>query len=334
MYPMVVMATLATVIASQALISGAFSLTSQAMQLGYLPRMRVVHTSESKEGQIFVPRVNTLLMVACVLLVLGFKQSTNLAAAYGIAVTGTMVITSLLFYLALKDRWGKLKAGSLTAAFLVVDLAFFAGNVPKIPHGGWLSVLAAAIVFTVMTTWRKGRLLLRQSVMSSTLPITLFLEDLRLHGAVRVRGAAVFMTLNPDTAPAALLHNFKHCKMLHDQVVLLTVQTDRVPEVSDAERLTVKDLGQGFYRAIARYGYMQRPDVPDLMARCRAMGIQLDPTPSFYLSREQLLATGRSGMHPLRTGLFSFLTRNAHSATDYFGIPPNAVVELGMVVEL
>ncbi|MBI5534630.1 MAG: potassium transporter Kup [Deltaproteobacteria bacterium] len=334
LYPMVVIATLATVIASQALISGAFSLTQQAVQLGYLPRVRIVHTSGQKEGQIYIPEVRSILMVACVLLVLSFRTSSNLAAAYGIAVTGTMTITSILFYTAMRERWGKVPTALLTGAFLIFDLAFFAGNAGKIPHGGWFSLAVAAMIFAVMTTWRTGRMLLRQSVMAATLPLEMFLDDVAHVHPTRVPGTAVFMTLNPNVAPAALLHNFKHNKVVHEQVVLLTVTTERVPEVPASKRLTIKDWGQGFFQVIAHYGFMQRPDVMMLMERAASAGVKTGDDTSYYLSRETLRATGRSGMSAWRTALFAFLSRNAYSATDYFGIPANRVVELGMQVEL
>ena len=334
MYPMVVIATIATVIASQALISGAYSLTQQAVQLGYLPRVRIVHTSGQKEGQIFIPQVNWLLAVGCVVLVLAFQQSTRLAAAYGIAVTGTMIITSLLLFVVLKSRWGIPRALLLTTGFLVVDLAFFAGNVGKIPHGGWLSILVAGVVLVVMTTWRRGRMLLRDQAVGAILPLEVFLEDVRERQPTRVPGTAVFMALNPDAAPAALLHNFKHAKIVHDKVVVLTVVTDRTPEVPDEERMSVRDCGLGFYQVLAHYGFMQTPDVPELMRRCRTMGAEISDDISYYLSRETLRQTGRSGQSAWRTSLFSFMSRNSHSVTDYFGIPPNRVVELGMQVEL
>jgi KUP system potassium uptake protein len=334
LYPMVVVATAATVIASQALISGAFSLTQQAVQLGYLPRVRIVHTSGQKEGQIYIPEVRSILMVASVVLVLAFRNSSNLAAAYGIAVTGTMTITSLLFYAVMKDRWGKLPTALLTGAFMLFDLAFLAGNVAKIPNGGWFSIVVAAVIFAVMTTWRTGRMLLRQIVMEATLPIEMFLNDVASVHPARVRGTAVFMTLNPHVAPAALLHNFKHNKVVHEQVVLLTVLTERMPEVQTSERLTVKDYGQGFFQVVAHYGFMQRPNVMSIMEGCRAAGVKTGDDTSYYLSRETLRATGRSGLSAWRTALFAFLSRNAYSATDYFGIPANRVVELGMQVEI
>ncbi len=334
LYPMVLIATIATVIASQALISGAFSLTSQAVQLGYLPRVRIVHTSGQTEGQIYIPEIRSILMVGCVALVLAFQHSSNLAAAYGIAVTGTMTITSLLFFTAMSPRWGTLRAGVLTIGFLVFDLAFLAGNLAKIPHGGWFSILIAGAVFAVMTTWRRGRVALGQSVREATMPITTFLDDVDRVSPTRVQGTAVFLTLNPDIAPAALLHNFKHNKVLHQQVVLVTIMTERVPEVPNATRLQVKDLGRGFFQIIARYGYMQRPNVPNIMADCEGYGVHADNDTSYYLSRETLLTTGRSGMSKWRTALFAFLSRNAYSATLFFGIPAGRVVELGMQVEI
>lgn len=334
LYPVVVIATLATVIASQALISGAFSLTQQAIQLGYLPRVRIVHTSGMKAGQIFIPPVNWMLMFGCVVLVLAFRQSTSLAAAYGIAVTGTMMITSMLLFVVLHHRWGMIRAGLLTAAFLCVDLAFFAGNVGKIPHGGWLSILIAGLVLFVMLTWRRGRTLLRDQVAGTLLPLDTFLADVRETKPTRVPGTAVFMALNPHVAPAALLHNFKHAKIIHEQVVVLTVATARAPDVPESDRLTITACGEGFYQVMANYGFMQKPDVPGLLARCRRQGIELSEDISYYLSRETLRATGKSGQSAWRTALFSFLSRNAYSVTDYFGIPPNRVVELGMQVEL
>ncbi|HQP37997.1 MAG TPA: KUP/HAK/KT family potassium transporter, partial [Polyangiaceae bacterium] len=334
LYPVVVIATIATVIASQALISGAFSLTQQAIQLGYLPRVRIVHTSGMKAGQIFIPPVNWMLMAGCVVLVLAFRESTSLAAAYGIAVTGTMIITSMLLFVVLRHRWGIARAGLLTAAFLVVDLAFFAGNVGKIPHGGWLSILIAGLVLFVMLTWRRGRTLLRDQVAGTLLPLDTFLADVRDRKPTRVPGTAVFMALNPHVAPAALLHNFKHAKIIHEQVVVLTIATERAPDVPESDRLTVTPCGEGFYQVMAHYGFMQKPDVPGLLARCRRQGIDLSDDISYYLSRETLRSTGRSGQSAWRTALFAFLSRNAYSVTDYFGIPPNRVVELGMQVEL
>lgn len=334
LYPMVIIATVATIIASQALISGAFSLTSQAVQLGYLPRFNIVHTSSQQEGQIYIPEVRSLMMVGSVAIVLGFQRSSNLAAAYGISVTGTMTITSLLFFAAMRPRLGTLKAGALAAVFLTFDLAFFGANLPKIPHGGWLSILVAAVMFTIMTTWRRGRTVLRQYVMEGILPLKDFLADIDLAKPARVRGTAVFLSLNTDVAPPALLHSFKHYKILHEQVILLSIATRRVPEIPLDKRIEVEDLGRGFYQIIGNYGFMQRPNVPDVLRLCADKGVKISQEVSYYTSRESLVRTGRAGMWGWRTSLFFFLSRNAFAATSFFGIPANRVVELGMQIEL
>jgi KUP system potassium uptake protein len=334
LYPMVAISTLATVIASQALISGAFSLTHQAVQLGYLPRFRIVHTSGQTEGQIYIPTISWLLMVACVALVLTFQHSSNLAAAYGIAVTGTMTITSVLFFVAMRARWGLWPSLALTVAFLSFDLAFLAGNLAKIPHGGWFSIFIGVVVYGVMTTWRRGRVALGRAVMNTTMPIEMLLDDVSRVKPTRVPGTSVFLTLNPNIAPASLLHNFTHNKVLHQQVVLLTIATERVPEVPASERITIKDFGQGFFQIIARYGFMQRPSVPEVMRLSAEQGVKTGDDTSYYLSRETLRGTGRSGMTSWRIALFAFLSRNAYSVTDFFGIPVNRVVELGMQIEI
>ncbi len=334
LYPMVAIATVATVIASQALISGSFSLTHQAVQLGYLPRFNIVHTSSHTEGQIYIPTVRNMMMVMSVALVLGFRQSSNLAAAYGIAVTGTMAITTILFYSVMRPRWGTVPTALLTTVFMAFDLAFLGSNVAKIPQGGWFSIGMAVVIFVVMITWRRGRLALRERARSSVLPIEMFLDDVARSKPTRVPGTAVFMSLNPDVAPAALLHNFKHNKILHQQVIMLNVATERVPEVEGAARVTIRDFGEGFYQVGARYGFMERPKVPEILAACRAKGIEIGPDTSFYLSREALILTGRSGMARWRKSLFAFLSRNAHSVTDFFEIPVDRVVELGMQVEI
>ncbi|HTE53227.1 MAG TPA: potassium transporter Kup [Kofleriaceae bacterium] len=337
LYPMLVIATLAAIIASQALISGAFSLTRGAIQLGYFPRVRIVHTSGETEGQIYIPEVNWFLMIACVALVVGFKSSGNLAAAYGIAVTGTMAITSVLFFGVARGVWGwsRLSAGGLVFGFLTVDLAFLTANVPKIGHGGWFPLVAGTVVFIIMTSWRRGRMELAELFATSTLPIEMFLADLSTSDLHRVPGTAVFMTSNADGVPPVLLHHVKHTKMLHEQVVLLSISTDEVPTVPITKNFEVEELGQGFFRVKARYGFMQSPQVPRLLARCLAAGlfIDLDDT-SYYLGRETLLTTGRSRMPRWRKGLFAFLSRNSRPATQFFGLPPNRVVELGAQIQL
>lgn len=334
LYPMVGIATLATVVASQALISGSFSLTHHAVQLGYLPRFNVVHTSSHTEGQIYIPMVRTLMMVGSVALVLGFQRSSALAAAYGISVTGTMTITTMLFFSVMRVRWGLVRALGLSLCFAVFDLAFFSSNVAKIPHGGWFSVTLGVLIFTVMVTWRRGRLALAERVRSAVLPIETFLADVANSSPTRVPGTAVFLSLNPNVVPAAMLHNFKHNKVLHRVVLMLNVSMDRVPEVSAENRVEIRDFDHGFYQVVAHYGFMQRPNVPEIMQICTERGIDIGVDVSYYLSRESLVLTGRSGMMLWRKTLFAFLSRNAHSVTDFFSIPPGRVVELGMQVEI
>ncbi len=336
-YPLVAIATVAAIVASQAMISGAYSITQQAVQLGYWPRMTIRHTSGSAEGQIYIPEINTFLMVACLALVVVAQRSSNLAAAYGIAVTGTMTITSLLFYRVARDRWGWSvpKAGALTGLFLSFDLTFFFANVVKIPHGGWFPVLVAAALFAMMTTWKKGRAALGEFMRGNTLPLELFMADVRTTRPPRVKGTAVFMTGNPDGAPVVLLHHFKHNKVLHKQVVLLSVMTEHRPEVPERERVTIRDVGDGFFQVTARYGFMQSPNVIDVLTSCTRRGLSLvQADTSFYLGRETLLTTGRADLSVWRKILFSFLSRNARPANAFFQIPPNRVIELGTQVEL
>jgi KUP system potassium uptake protein len=337
-YPYVVIATVATVIASQALISGAYSLTQQAVQLGYWPRVSIVHTSGDAEGQIYIPEVNNALMVACCILVMAFRKSTNLASAYGIAVTGTMSITSILFYAVARTRWkwSRLQAGSVTALFLCFDLAFFLANATKIADGGWVPLAMALVVFTIMTTWKRGRDALYAFLRGITLPLDLFMEDMARQEPHRVKGTAVFMTSNPDGAPPVLLHHFKHNKVLHEQVVLLAIMTHHEPEVRSKERIQhIKDLGHGFHQVTAAYGFMQTPNVLEVLQRCADAGLVTDKNDtSFFLGRETLLITDRPGMAKWRKILFAFLSRNARPANAFFRIPPNRVVELGTQIEL
>jgi KUP system potassium uptake protein len=336
-YPLVILSTVATVIASQAVISGAFSLTQQAVQLGFTPRLEIEHTSARERGQIYVPAVNWALMVACILLVLGFQSSTRLAAAYGIAVTSTMVITTILFYAVERRRWKwrRWPALLLCAVFLTVDVAFFGANLIKVAHGGWFPLVVALVVFTLMTTWKTGRRVLSDKMRRSTVPLRPFLQGLALEPVLRVPGISAFMYSNPHGVPPALLHNLKHNRVLHDTVIILTVETQEIPRVSLAERLQVEPLDHGFYRVILRYGFMEEPDVPADLARVRLPGLALEPQQvSFFLSRETLLATSHPGMWIWRERLFAWMTRNARPATSYFNLPPNRVVELGMQVEI
>jgi KUP system potassium uptake protein len=337
-YPMIALSTMATIIASQALISGAFSLTRQAIQLGFFPRVTIVHTSGEAEGQIYIPEINAALMVACVWLVLTFKESSALAAAYGIAVTGTMAITSIIYFQVLTQtwHWPKWRATALVGLFLVFDLAFFGANLMKFLDGGWFPVGLATVIFVVMTTWKKGRALLARNLADKLLPIGMFLDDLRTLNPVRVPGTAVFMSSNPNGVPVVLLHHWKHNQVLHETVVLLSVISETLPEIPAAHRIRVNELGQGFFHITAFYGFMQTPNVPDVMQRA-ATEFKVPyraPSTSYFLGRETLLATKKSGMQPWRKALFSFVSRNSRSATQYFGIPPDRVVELGMQIDL
>lgn len=336
LYPLIGIATAAAIVASQALISGAFSLTHQAVQLGYLPRVTIVHTSETEAGQIYVPEVNAALMIGCLLLVVGFRSSGALAAAYGIAVTGTMVITTILFVVVARGRW-RWPLWSVilsTSAFMIIDLAFFGANVLKIVHGGWVPLALAVALFAIMSTWKTGRANLSALLRSGALPIDLLLNDIVRRRLLRVPGTAVFLTSETESAPVVLLHQLKHNKVLHEEVVLLSVRSAEVPDVEENERMEITPLGQGFYRIVASYGFMETPDVPALLLSARSAGIRADPlTTSYFLGREQLIATGTTPMAQWRKKLFAFMSRNAQSATEFFGIPPNRVVELGAQIE-
>lgn len=334
LYPLVVLSTAATIIASQAVISGAFSLTRQAVQLGYMPRVQIDHTSVKEIGQIYIPSVNWALAAATVALVLGFRSSSNLAAAYGVAVTTTMVITTFLAYFVSRDRWGRPLALIVTIGFLTADLAFFVANIVKVPHGGWFPLLVAIGVFTIMTTWRSGRRILAERIRESALSDELFVRDVERRSPPRVPGTAVFMDRTVDGIPLALLHNLKHNKVLHEKVALLTVDTKEIPYVPDEDEMEVRDLGKGIYRIILRYGFMESPDVPDALRRLEHPALRFDESTSFFLGRETLLATKRPGMAIWRERLFAWMTRNAQAAPLYFRLPPNRVVEVGAQIEL
>jgi KUP system potassium uptake protein len=337
LYPVVVVSTLAAIIASQALISGSFSLAQQAMQLGYSPRLHIVHTSSEARGQIYVPEVNAILLVACCALALSFRSSTNLASAYGLAVTGTMAITSVLMYAVARQRWGwsTLKAGVVVGLLLCFDLPFLGANLSKVAHGGWVPLVIGGLVFAILTTWKRGRTLLSEETRRGMAPIASFLTSLHMESPVRVGGTAVFMTSNVDGTPPVLLHHFKHNKVLHQQVILLYVVTENVPEVQPDERVKVKDLGDNVYSVVAHYGFMETPNVPRAIKQCRDLGLRVRMSEvSYYLGRETLLTGRKGGMSRWRKTLFAFLSRNARPATAFFGIPPNRVVELGMQVEL
>jgi KUP system potassium uptake protein len=336
LYPLIALATIAAVIASQALISGAFSLTQQCVQLGYSPRVTIIHTSKREVGQIYIPEVNNALMIGCLLVVFYFKSSTALGAAYGIAVTGTFLMTTCLLYVVARTWWGwsKLRTWSLVAPFLIIDGAFFAANFIKIHQGGWVPLTIAFFIFILMTTWNRGRDIVQDLLRRGMLPIDLLLADLENRKTVRVPGMAVFMTREPEGAPVVLLHHLKHNKVLHEQVVLLSILSEEVPEIPDTDRITIKKLPQGFYRITARYGFMESTNVPAILARAKEAGIDNKPLDTtFYLGREQLIPTGPTPLWSWRKKLFVFMSRNSRSATAFYGIPPNRVVELGAQIE-
>jgi len=337
LYPMVGLATVATIIASQALISGVFSLTQQAIQLGYCPRMRIMHTSSEKEGQIYIAGVNYTLMILCIAVVLIFKESSGLAGAYGIAVTMTMTMTSLLYYVVVTRTygWPIWQALPIVGLFLFFDIPNVSGNLLKIIDGGWFTLLVAACVLILMKTWKDGRKQLSRAMLKKRFPIDLFLEDIAAHDVKRVFGTAVFMTVTPEGTPAALLHHVKHNHVLHEKVMLLSIRTLDIPSVPSCDRLKVDNLGQGFYRLLADYGYMEKPSIPEIMDMASIMVVGIEPTTTtYYLGRETLLTTGTSEMSSWRKALFAFMSRNASNPTSYFGIPPNRVVELGAQIEL
>ncbi len=337
LYPVVVIATSAAVIASQALITGAYSLTMQAVQLGYMPRVEIRHTSRRERGQIYIPAVNWLLMACCIGLTLGFQRSTNVAAAYGVAVTTTMVVTSLLLFTVERERWRWPLWATLlfTGFFLAVDLAFWGANIVKIPHGGWFPLVMGAGIFILMSTWKTGRGILAERLQRGTLPIGLFLDDLGRRPVHRVPGTAVFMYGGREGTPPALLHSMKHYKVLHETVVVLGVETQEVPHVAGEERVSVQELGHGFYRIVLSYGFMEDPCVPEALATVRVPGLDLSPArTSYFLGRETLIPSKTPGMAPWREHLFAVMSRNARTATSFFGLPPNRVVELGAQIQL
>ncbi len=337
LYPMVVIATIATVIASQAVISGSFSLAMQSVQFGYSPRLRIDHTSHEAIGQIYIPSVNWALMLACIALVIGFGSSSNLAAAYGVAVTTTMVITTILFYVLARRNWDwpRPLALAVSGFFMVIDLAFWGANMVKIPDGGWFPLLVAGIVFTVMTTWKRGREILGERLRKGSLPIEMFAEDIRQNPPTRVPGVGVFMYSDPAGTPPALLHNLKHNKVLHEQVVCLSVVTEEVPHVPPGERLSLSSHGEELYTIVLRYGFMDDVDVPAALAEPEGE-IEVEPTTAtFFLGRERIVASREvEGMAIWRERLFAVLARNARRATDFYRLPPNRVIELGAQIEM
>jgi KUP system potassium uptake protein len=336
--PYVILTTMATIIASQAVISGAYSLTMQAVQFGYLPRIEIDHTSAREMGQIYIPSVNWALMAACIGLVLGFKSSSNLAAAYGVAVTTTMVVTTILFYVVARDRWKwSLPAALLlTGFFLVVDVAFWSANIVKVPQGGWFPLVIAAIVFAVMTTWKKGRSLVVRRITAHALPWEFFLTDMQENPPPRVPGTAIYLYGNPDGTPPALLHSVHCFRVIHENIILLRVETEEVPHIPPSQRVEAEEEAPGFYRIRLHYGFMEDPDIPKALEHVKVPGLDFEPSSAlFFLGRETLIASKkRPGMSFLREKLFAFMSVNARTATSFFRLPPDRVVELGGQVEI
>jgi KUP system potassium uptake protein len=337
LYPLIALATAAAIIASQAVISGAFSLTRQAVQLGYSPRLQIEHTSSREIGQIYVPAVNWGLMVLTSALVLGFRTSSNIAGAYGVALSTVMLITTLMFYVMCREvwRWSILRAALVVGLFLMMDVPFFAANMLKIRYGGWVPLAIAATIFLLMTTWKRGREILAKRMLEKTVPLKMLLADLAAEPPIRVPGTAVFMYGTADHTPPALVHNLAHNKVLHEKVVFLTVATDDVPHVAPSERVTIKHIGKGFHTVVARYGFMDDPDIEDVLGSCRARSLDIRMEgATFFLGRETLVASDRPGMAQWREQLFAFMSRNALRATAFFKIPANQVFEVGAQVEL
>ncbi len=337
LYPLVGLATISTIIASQAMISGVYSLTQQAIQLGFTPRMRIIHTSKQAKGQIYMPTVNWLLMIACLTLVLVFKESSRLAAAYGIAVTATMAITSFLYFQVTRIRWHwpLWKSGSLLALFLFFDCSFLGANLLKVVDGGWITLGIAAVVATSMITWRDGRALLAKHYGLMHMPAEVFLKDLAELDLPRTSGTAVFMSITPKGIPHTLVNLLKHNEALHERILLLSVISAETPTIAEEDRLSVTDLGMGFYRIHAHYGFMETPNILKSLDLLDKIGLPVDIyTTSFFLGRETLLATGTNAMAQWRKHLFIFMSRNSWNASAFFGLPAERVIELGTQVEL
>lgn len=335
--PLVGLATAATVIASQAVISGTYSLTRQAIQLGYCPRLDIFHTSESEIGQIYMPWINWTLMLAVIALVIGFGSSSNLASAYGVAVTGMMTIDTILAFFVITTlwKWTKWLAVPLLIIFLTIDVSFFSANVHKLLHGGWFPILVGVVLFTLFTTWRRGRSLLMKRLAPGAIGIQPFIESVTQHPPTRVPGTAVFLTAATEGVPHALLHNLNHNKVLHERIVLLTVQNDDIPHVDDSERLEIEQLAPDFYRVVVHYGFKDEPDVPSALALAGQHGLEFSMMEtSFFLSRQTLVPKLGREMPLWREKVFAIMARNASSATGYFKIPANRVVELGTRIEL
>jgi KUP system potassium uptake protein len=337
LYPMVALATTATVIASQAMISGVFSLTQQAIQIGYCPRLRIVHTSGETKGQIYMPWVNSMMMLGCLGLALAFKESSRLASAYGIAVTGTMGITTFIYFYVVRYNWNwpLWKALLPVSIFLFFDLSYFGANLLKFVDGGWFAISVAGILTIIMVTWRDGRAILRKRFEEAQVPLDVLMYDIATYKLVRTPRTAIFLALSPQGTPVVLLHLLKHVEALPEKVIILSIVSADKPYVPRKQRLEITDKGYGFYRIIANYGFMETPKVPDIIDLANEQGLDLDIYAiSFYLGRESLLTTGTSKMARWRKGMFAFLSRNAWNVSTFFGIPPGRVVELGSQVEL
>ncbi|NWL21504.1 potassium transporter Kup [Pseudomonas umsongensis] len=335
--PLVALSTLATVIASQAVISGAFSLTRQAIQLGYIPRMHIQHTSSAEQGQIYIGAVNWALMVGVVLLVLGFESSGALASAYGVAVTGTMLMTSILVsaVILLLWKWPPVLAVPVLLGFLLVDGVYFAANVPKIIQGGAFPVIAGLALFVLMTTWKRGKQLLVERIDEGGLPLEIFISSIAVQPPHRVQGTAVFLTARPDAVPHALLHNLLHNQVLHEQVVLLTVVYEDIPRVPASRRFEVESYGEGFFRVILHFGFTDEPDVPKALKLCHLDELDFSPMrTTYFLSRETVIASKLEGMARWREALFAFMLQNANGNLRFFNLPLNRVIELGTQVEM
>jgi len=333
--PLILLSTIATIIASQAVITGAYSISRQALQLGFLPRMHVEHTSENQEGQIYLPRINWLLMIAVMSLVLAFKSSTNLASAYGIAVTGNMIVTTLLAGFVFLDvwKWSKRRTLSFLIIFLTMDLAFFFANILKIPDGGWFPILIGLLLFILMTTWKKGRALLYKLLKTESIEINSFISSIGANPPPRVEGTAIFMTPNPEGVPHALLHNLKHNKVIHEKVIILTVRFMDYPHSLTKDLVTVEKLPYEFYKVTVKYGFKDEPNLPKDLALCAKNGVNIDPmNSSYFIGKEILLATPKDNMNYWRKKLFIGLFRSAETITNQFKLPPNRVVELGSQV--
>ncbi|HKP57892.1 MAG TPA: KUP/HAK/KT family potassium transporter, partial [Polyangiales bacterium] len=334
-YPMVAIATVATVVASQALITGVFAMVHQAVQLGYLPRVSIVHTSKDMEGRIYIPQANLLLMVSCIALVISFRTSAALASAYGIAVTGTMVLGSLLFFAAMHKRWGVFPTLLVSCCFLTVDLAFLGANIPKIATGGWVPMAVAAIFVAVMTSWRRGTEVVSEKLKSLEVPLRMFLTQLAERNIARVPGTAVFLTREAHGTPPMLVHYVDHSLAIQEYVILLTVQIEHVPRIADPERIETEHVGAGFFRVRARYGFMESPDLAYVLHECERHGVPVIVEEStIFVGHSTVVTTGAARMSQWRKNLFELLNRNARPASTHYRLPSGRVVEIGVRIEI